>query len=165
VKRLILMRHAKSDWSGGVASDFDRPLNPRGRRAAAALGQWLRDNDLLPDQVLCSAAMRTKETCVRLALPQETEVHFLKGLYLAEADKILNTLKTATRPTVLMIGHNPGIGEMAEDLCADAPDHPQFRQYPTGATLVAEFDVETWAEADWGKANARHFIVPRALTD
>lgn len=163
MKRLILMRHAKSDWSGGPSSDHDRPLNPRGRKAATELGKWLRTDGLMPDQVLSSSSMRTKETYVRLDLPTDTDVHYLRPLYLASADVILNTLRSATGSTVLMIGHNPGIGMMAEGVLGTLPDHPQFLQYPTGATLVADFDVTQWVQADWGKANARHFVVPRDL--
>lgn len=164
MKRLILMRHAKSDWSGGPSNDHDRPLNPRGQKSAAALGDWLRDNGLLPDQVLCSTAARTQETLDLLALTQDTEVQFCRPLYLASADVILKTLKTATGDTVLMLGHNPGIAMMAQDICAGAPDHRQFMTYPTGATLVADFDIADWSGADWGKANARHYVVPRELS-
>lgn len=163
MKRLILMRHAKSDWSGGASNDHDRILNPRGQKAAAALGDWLRTNDLIPDQVLSSSSRRTRETLDRLHLPDEIDVGFLRPLYLAPAQVILNTLKAATGETVLIIGHNPGIGMMAEGALKTLPDDPQFMQYPTGATLVADFGITDWADADWGKANARHFVVPRAL--
>lgn len=163
MKRLILMRHAKSDWSGGQSNDHDRPLNARGRAASADLGEWLRRNTIIPDQVLCSSAMRTSETFVRLALPSETPLEQTRALYLADADHILATLQKATGSTVLMLGHNPGIGMAAEAVLAELPDHPQFVQYPTGATLVAEFDIDTWDQAAWGKAIARHFVVPREL--
>lgn len=163
MKRLILMRHAKSDWSGGPSNDHDRPLNPRGRTASAALGKWLRDADLIPDQVLCSSAMRTRETLVRLDLSTDIATEENRALYLASADKILANLQKATGATVLMLGHNPGIGMAAEALLAEIPPHPQFMQYPTGATLVADFDIDSWDQAGWGKANARHFVVPREL--
>ncbi|MFK7836005.1 MAG: histidine phosphatase family protein [Sulfitobacter sp.] len=163
MKQLILMRHAKSDWSGGPSSDHDRPLNPRGRRAAAALGDWLRAHDLIPDLVLCSSAIRTRETCVRLALPPDVAVEHIQHLYLASAETILTTLQKAQAQRVLMIGHNPGIGMMAESILTSHPDHPQFMQYPTGATLVVDFEIEDWAQAARGKATARHFIVPREL--
>lgn len=163
MKRLILMRHAKSDWSAGISSDHDRPLNPRGRKAAADLGGWLRDMALIPDQVLCSSAMRTRETLVRLDLPDGINTSFTRDLYLASEDVILNTLRGARGHCVLMLGHNPGIGSCAERIVAAPPAHPQFFQYPTGATLVADFDIDDWDQAGWGKANARHFVVPREL--
>ncbi|WP_370400340.1 SixA phosphatase family protein [Sulfitobacter sp. JB4-11] len=163
MKRLILMRHAKSDWSGALTSDHDRPLNGRGRRSAAALGDWLRSENLIPDEVLCSSAMRTRETFVRLDLPQAIPAHFERGLYLASEDQILDRLQRATGDVVLMIGHNPGIAFCAQGIVASHPDHPQFNKYPTGATLVADFDIAHWADARWKNANARHFTVPRDL--
>jgi phosphohistidine phosphatase len=64
---------------------------------------------------------------------------------------------------VLVLGHNPGIAICAAELTATPPDHPRFDSYPTGATLVTDIDITDWAQADWGKANARHFTVPRDL--
>ena len=162
MKRLILMRHAKSDWSGG-GQDHDRPLNARGRDAAAAMGDWLRAQDLLPDAVLSSSSQRTRETCAGLALPEDTAVTFTRDLYLATHDDMLRVLRGASGDTVLMLGHNPGIGICAAELLATPPDHPEFDRYPTCATLVADFDIDDWSQADWGQANARHFIVPREL--
>ncbi|MDF3414446.1 histidine phosphatase family protein [Sulfitobacter sp. M57] len=163
MKRLILMRHAKSDWSGGPSSDQDRPLNPRGRKAAAALGKWLNEQQVRPDEILCSSSARTMETHQRLDLKDDIAPQHLRGLYLAPAADILATLRGATGECVLMIGHNPGIGEMAEAILSDAPDHPKFTAYPSGATLLAEFDITDWTQAGWGNANARHFTVPRDL--
>ena len=163
MKRLILMRHAKSDWSGGPSNDHDRPLNARGRKAAVALGVWLRDNGLVPDLVLCSSAMCTRETFVRLDLPDTVETRFDRRLYLASEDIILRNLGAAKGDSILMLGHNPGIGAAAEAVLGTPPNHPQFLQYPTGATLVADFDITDWGKARWGQANARHFVVPREL--
>lgn len=163
MKRLILMRHAKSYWSGGPSSDHDRPLNPRGRLAATALGGWLAGHALEPDEILISTSARTRETLAGLNLSPKINTQFLRTLYLAPADAILKTLRGAKGACVLMIGHNPGIGMMAEAILTDLPEHFKFMAYPTGATLVADFDITDWADADWGKANARHFTVPRDL--
>ena len=163
MKQLILMRHAKSDWSGGSTKDHDRPLNPRGRAAAERLGDWIRSHDLLPDQVLTSSALRTRETLMRLALPQDIPVHATRDLYLASADQIMDHLRKAQAQTVLILGHNPGIGNCAATLLATPVEHPKFRQYPSGATLVATFDIADWSDARWQNANARHFVVPREL--
>lgn len=163
MKELILMRHAKSDWSAGGGGDHERPLNKRGRQAAAALGDWLRAEDLLPDEVLCSDAMRTRETLLRLDLPSGVSQTFSRDLYLATHDDLLRALRAAKGDRVLMVGHNPGIGWCAEALLDVPPDHPQFSSYPTCATLVAQFDITDWSQADWGKAKARHFVVPREL--
>ena len=162
MKRLILMRHAKSDWSGG-GQDHDRPLNARGRRAASEMGDWLRAEGLVPDQVLCSSSMRTRETLERLALPEDVAVTYTRQLYLATHHDMLEVLRGADGAVVLMLGHNPGSGIFADHILSEVPDHPQFSRYPTCATLVAEFDIADWRDADWGNANARHFIVPREL--
>lgn len=163
MKRLIVMRHTKSDWSGGAANDHDRPLNARGRAAAVNLGKWLGRNDLTPDQLLCSSAERTQETFQRLNLPPETQTVFARALYLSSPDTILSVLRGARAQTVLIIGHNPGIGAFAEEIVSAPPKHPDFVRYPTGATLVAEFDIKTWDEVHWANGNAIHFVVPREL--
>ena len=137
VQRLILMRHAKSSWQDPFAEDHARKLNPRGIRSARALGDWLRAKGHLPDEVLCSDARRTQETYAGLELA--TPVTFLPGLYHASADQMMDALQRATGGTVLMIGHNPGIADFAARLLDKAPDHPRFHDYPTGATLIADF--------------------------
>lgn len=162
MKRLLVMRHAKSDWSGAT-SDHDRPLNPRGRAAAKNLGDWLREVDWLPDTVLSSSAARTEETCARLHLPDGTQTVFTRDLYLAEPARILSNLRGADGETVLIIGHNPGIGIFAEEMLDTDPAHPAFAQYPTGATLAATLDVANWSEAHWALARQAHFVIPREL--
>ncbi|MBD3666033.1 SixA phosphatase family protein [Sulfitobacter aestuariivivens] len=163
MKTLILMRHAKSDWSSGAASDHDRPLNARGQQASAALGDWLRREKILPDQVLCSSAKRTGETLLGLDLPDGIDTRFTRDLYLATHNDILHVMRQATGQVVLMLGHNPGISITASEVLAQRPDHPKFDQYPTGATLVADFEIDDWRDADWGQATARRFVVPRDL--
>lgn len=163
MKRLILMRHAKSDWSSGVGSDHDRPLSARGLAAAQTLGNWLRTQDLMPDQVLCSSAKRTGETYLGLGLAEDTPTTFTRDLYLATHNEMMTAIRQATGDVVLMIGHNPGISITAAELVETPPDHPKFEQYPTGATLVADLDINDWLDTAWGKAIARHFVVPRDL--
>lgn len=164
MKRVIVMRHAKSDWSGTAMTDHDRALNKRGRSSAVALGNWLRDIDLTPDTILCSSAMRTRETLLRLNLAEpETDTTTTRDLYLASEDQILAALQRAKGACVLIIGHNPGIGTFAANILGATHPHPEFRMYPTGATLIADFDIDTWARANWQNAIARHFTVPRDL--
>lgn len=161
-RTLILMRHAKSSWDDPATDDHDRPLNGRGRRSAVALGDWLRDTGWLPDQVLCSTATRTRETYAGLNIPLAAEFH--SALYHASAATMRQLLAAATGRTVLMIGHNPGIGDFARRLLAAPPDHPRFADYPTGATLVARFDIASWDRLDWQSGRAADFTVPRDLS-
>ncbi|WP_417209417.1 SixA phosphatase family protein [Antarctobacter sp.] len=162
MKQLILIRHAKSDWSFDKP-DQDRPLNKRGRRAAPAIGNWLRDHGYLPDEVLCSTAARTRETLALLNTPAPTR--FERALYLAAPDTLLDVLQSAQGTSVMMLAHNPGIAGLAEALVQTAPDHPRFAAYPTCATLVAGFDIDDWKDLRPGTGHARAFVVPRDLTD
>ncbi len=161
-KRLILMRHAKSEWGTG-APDHARTLNPRGRRSAVALGAFLRHNGYLPDEVLCSDAVRTRETLAGLDLPPDTPVRYLRALYHADVGTMLALLRGARGDCVLMVGHNPGIAFCAHRLLTTPPDHHRFDDYPTGATLVADFDLEDWADLLIGTGTAVQFVTPRDL--
>lgn len=163
MKRVILMRHAKSDWSGGASSDHERPLNPRGREGAAALGHWLREAGLQPDHILCSSAVRTQETLALLKLTPETQTDLRKDLYLAEPEKIMAALRRSLGEVTLIIGHNPGIGMSAAEILDDLPTDERFHRYPTGATLVADLDISEWKKASWGIAQLANFVVPRDL--
>lgn len=157
--QMILMRHAKSDWETGLP-DHERPLNARGRGGATALGDWLRAQDLIPDQALVSSAARTQETWERLAL--DAPITPIATLYLASPAEILKTLQFATGQRVLILGHNPGIAEFADHMLASRPDHPKFTDYPTGATLVAQFNTP-WKNTKPGTSRALQFVVPRDL--
>jgi phosphohistidine phosphatase len=160
-RHLILMRHAKSDWGSAGQRDHDRPLNARGRASAKALGRWLEARGVLPDEILCSSARRTQETCDLLGL--STPPTLLKPLYLAEAQEMLVVLQGATGKTVLMLAHNPGIAELAEDLVAEPPDHERFGDYPTGATLLLRFEIADWADLRPGTGEVKGFVIPRDL--
>lgn len=164
-KRLILTRHAKSSWEVPTMSDHDRPLNARGREAAADLGGWLASRGYVPDEVLCSDAARTRETWQRIApaLPGTPALVIKPALYHAAAEVMLAVLRHATGETVMMLGHNPGIAEFAARIVARPPAHPHFRRYPTAATLVASFEIDGWAEVGYGMGAVRDFIVPREI--
>lgn len=163
MKRLILTRHAKSSWDDPMTPDHDRPLNERGKAAAADLGQWLASRGYAPQEVLCSDALRTRKTFSGLApaLPGTPVLELKPALYHAGPDVMLAVLRHATADTVMMIGHNPGIAEFAERLVAHPPASPDFHRYPTGATLVADFAVASWADVGFGAGITVDFFVPR----
>ena len=161
MKRLILIRHAKSSWEDPQMPDHDRPLNERGQKAASDLGQWLGSRGYLPDQVLCSDARRTRETYEGLSLAPEAELK--PALYHAGADVMMAVLQKARGDVVMMLGHNPGIAEFAHRLVAKTPISPEFRKYSTGATLVVDFEISDWAQARFGQGATVDFIVPREL--
>ncbi len=162
--KLIVMRHAKSDWSTSAGSDHARPLNPRGQDSARKLGEWLRAQGHQPDLALVSTATRTRQTFDLLHLP-DLRTQYVDVMYHAPAEVLFDTLMSATGETVLMVGHNPGMAEFAARIVAAAPQHDRFRDYPTGATLVVEFPAHKsgWAGLEWHNGNARDFVIPREL--
>jgi len=161
MKRLILMRHAKSDWDHPGLEDHERPLNAHGRKSAAAMGDWMRKNSYLPDQALVSFAARTQETFARLKL--EITPNVSERLYLASPDMMYDHLLQAKGHIVLMIAHNPGSAYFAEGLLREPPHHPRFDAYPTCATLVADFDIMHWIELEPNTGVSVDFTVPRDL--
>lgn len=158
-RTLILMRHAKSSWDT-PGPDHDRPLNARGRRAADTMRDWLRQNGPLPDEALISSAARTMETWQRLSL--DTPLRVEPQLYHADAEAMLRVLRSARGEVVLMVGHNPGVGDLAAEVLSEAPSHPQFDKFPTCATLVCRFETP-WRDAGFGQATPLAFTVPKVL--
>lgn len=155
------MRHAKSSWDSPTLSDHDRPLNARGERSAHALGDWLRKINILPDQALVSDAARTQATMAGLCLSVRPD---LSGrLYHASPDILFETLRAASGSCVLMLAHNPGIAELAGLLVTEEPDHPRFYDYPTGATLVADFAIDRWTDLKIKSGQPKVFVTPREL--
>lgn len=144
-------------------ADHDRPLNERGKAAAADLGQWLASRGYIPAQVLCSDALRTRKTWsgVAPALPGTPVLELKPALYHAAPDVMLAVLKHASADTVMMIGHNPGIAEFAAKLVAAPPINPEFARYPTGATTVIDFATTTWADITFGSGTCADFVIPR----
>ena len=95
MRRLILMRHAKAGWPAGIATDFDRPLDDKGRQDAHAIGQWLDAEDYRPDLVLCSASRRTSETLEFLEIPSAVKRIFTDRLYLADTERLMAAIQGA----------------------------------------------------------------------
>ncbi|MGR3617010.1 MAG: SixA phosphatase family protein [Paracoccaceae bacterium] len=161
--RLILTRHTKSAWDAPTPSDHARPLNKRGRKSAFAIGNWLRERGYLPDQVISSPSQRTRETHELMKL--DAPGIFAERLYLGPSGIMFDVLTEAEHPVILMIGHNPGIAAFAHSLAKRPPGHPRFDDYPTGATLVLDFDISSWSELTWGSGEPVDFVVPRDLLE
>ncbi len=160
--QLLLMRHAKSDWSVSGQRDHDRSLNARGRGDAPRMAQWLADQDLLPDRVLSSTSTRTRET---IALMNESwastiSVDFVDTLYLASAEAILGAIHTlaGNSKRLLILCHNPGISHLASVL-AD-----RFTEMPTAAIAHFECKLDNWSGLS-DSSHVRHVqtIRPKAL--
>ena len=167
VHRLLLLRHAKSSWDQPDLADHDRPLAPRGRRAAAALGEHLQGLAEPPELVLCSSAARTVETLqlIRPALPAGTSVKVDDGLYAADADELLAHVRRmpSTVACVLLIGHNPGIGDLAVMLAGHGDRTARAAmaaKFPTAALAHLAID-EPWSAVEPGVATLEEFWTPR----
>ncbi|WP_028794780.1 SixA phosphatase family protein [Thalassobaculum salexigens] len=158
---LHLMRHAKSDWDGGEA-DHDRPLAPRGERAAAAMAVYCRQQGIAPDFVLCSSARRTRDTLeiLRAGLPEGVPVETTRDIYMASAAQLVTRLKSIPVRTrvALVIGHNPGM-EDAVGLLTGAGVGVKF---PTCALATLEA-ASGWAALAPKGADLRRFITPKDL--
>lgn len=164
MKTLILVRHAKSSWDDPRLDDFDRPLNGRGRLSAPAIGAWLRDLGYAPDQALVSASVRTRQTWDLLAL-ESCAPSYARALYHASGFGLRTALSRATGDRVLMLAHNPGIGELASELAAGLPQDPDLARFPTCAAAVFEFAITDWRDLPQRAHRLAGFTLPRRLLD
>jgi phosphohistidine phosphatase len=170
MRQLLLLRHAKSSWDEGSASDHARPLNARGRRAADAMAAQMRDLGLAPEVVLCSSSRRTLQTLEALQpLEDAPMVEVMDALYLAPWPALLEVLNKVpdTARSVLLIAHNPGLHDLglalAGPAAAGAPLVQRLAEdYPTGA--LAEFAIAApWHELRAGGGRLVRFLRPRDL--
>ncbi len=162
-RRLVLIRHAKSDWSDPALGDFDRTLTKRGERSAVAIGKWLETRSFRLDAVLVSAAQRTRDTWDLLSaqLADVPEARFLDSLYHAPPGAILQSAARVEDGNVAVIAHNPGLAALAAQLSRGQHSHPDFSRYPTCATTVFAFDA--WSDLSEGRAILEDFVIPREL--
>jgi phosphohistidine phosphatase len=160
-RTLLLLRHAKSSWDDPSLADHDRPLAPRGRRAAKRIGELLRDRRIEISIVLCSSARRARET-LDLAQPPG-EVHIEQELYGASARQLLERIRRVPEEvdSLMLIGHNPAIEELALGLAADRSEL-EGAKFPTGA--LATFTVSgPWVRLAPAEATLTGFVKPRDL--
>lgn len=150
MKRLILMRHAKSDWSQGGLTDYERPLNKRGTHDANLMGKWMAHHFQAPELILCSSARRTRQTLQLLLLGMQTsevetheiEQRMLEAMYLAPASRLVDLVHAHlnSHESMMLIAHNPGMDGILSHYCADAPLTHSGKLMTTGNIAVIEFD-------------------------
>ena len=144
MKTLLLMRHAKSSWKDESLDDHDRPLNKRGKREAPRMGELLRDQQLIPDYILCSSARRARKTaeCVAFAAGFRGETRITSELYMVPPTRILEVLAQTPDSTssVLLIAHNPSLEELFERLTN------QSRGFSTAAIARLQLDIDAWGQ-------------------
>jgi phosphohistidine phosphatase len=161
-RRLLVLRHAKSSWDDPSLADHDRPLAPRGRRAAKLMRAYLRTSGMGVSVVLCSSARRALQT-LELVSPGG-EIQIEDQLYGASADRLLARIREVpdVHNAVMLIGHNPAIQELASGL---APGGGLAEQkFPTGALATLTF-MGPWRALEWGRAELAGFVRPRDLTE
>jgi phosphohistidine phosphatase len=164
----MLLRHAKSSWSDPTLPDVDRPLSPRGARAARRIADYLRRNGIRPSLVLCSPARRARQTleAIEPVLGKTSTVELSPELYAASAEALLERLRAVpdSADSVLLIGHNPGLEQLALALAERGADLPRLREkFPTGALATIEVGSESWAALGPGCGELVDYVVPREL--
>ncbi|MFF3399947.1 SixA phosphatase family protein [Streptomyces sp. NPDC002659] len=166
LRRLVVLRHAKSAWPDDVA-DYERPLAPRGRRDAPAAGRWLREADCVPDLALCSTARRTRRTwdLASAEFGGTTPVIHDVRLYGATEAELLDVVREAPAHvrTLLLVGHNPGLQDLVLMLAGEADGVALERtrtKFPTSAIAVLRVPG-AWSDLDEGAARLTEMVVPR----
>ncbi len=172
MKRLSLLRHAKSSWGAPAQDDFDRPLNKRGRIAAPLMGAYIKATIGAPDCILCSSAIRTRET-LDLLLPffgANPCIDYSRGLYLASPADILEHVRAAPEDAghILVIAHNPGLHMLALELADPARSRAGdlrrlAEKFPTAALAHFEFDIVGWRDPLLRRGALRLFVTPKEL--
>ncbi len=167
-RRLMLLRHAKSDWAEAGTQDQDRPLSESGRRACELVARHLAEQEAAPDLILCSSALRTRQTVAGLAhaLPASVPVLVEDRLYLAEPRELLERLREIDDgvPSVLLVAHNPGIHALAVGLLPPA-DQARIPTFPTAALAVEDLAVSRWAELGQQTTRLVSYVTARQLRE
>jgi phosphohistidine phosphatase len=170
MRRLLLLRHAKSSWDTPGLADLERPLAPRGRQTAPLMAQLMAKRRWVPDLVLCSQAERVRETWQLMAplLGAQIPSRTLRTIYPGAPSRLLMTLRRAPDEarTLLLIGHNPGLGSFATSLCGAGSRKAIERlstKFPTAGLAVIDFDAEHWSEVAGGAGRLEAFVRPKDL--
>jgi phosphohistidine phosphatase len=168
--RLLVLRHAKSSWGNAYLADFDRPLAPRGQRAAETMAEHIAALESPPALVLCSTARRAQDTLepLRDRLPGSTEVRLEDDLYGADAPDLLVRLRAIPEAvgSVMLVGHNPGLEDLVRGLGRDGDSGLIARiqaKFPTGALATLAFEGPWEKLGSTGPARLESFVVPGDL--
>ena len=160
MKKLFLIRHAKSDWSNLLLDDFDRPLNKRGLKDAPFMAKLLKEKAIKADLIICSPSLRTKLTSDFFIkeLDLKNEIIFEKAIYEAPYENLLEVLQKIDDKykTIILVGHNPGLCDLANFLCED-----YFENIPTCAIVEIDFDTNSWENIKKENSKVISFEYPK----
>lgn len=163
MKRLLLLRHAKSSWGDPGLADFDRPLNERGLRAAPLMGRLMRQRRVQPDLIISSPAERARRTAVLVAEAAgfAAPLRFDERIYEATAARLVEVVSQAEEGAgeLLLVGHNPGMEELLELLTGEA------RRMPTAALARIQLDIEKWGKLRERTGRLEWHVKPKELVD
>ncbi|MBT8337994.1 MAG: histidine phosphatase family protein [Gemmatimonadetes bacterium] len=172
MKRLILLRHAKSSWDDPGLRDHERPLAPRGVRAVPEIARWMARHDYVPQLALCSDAVRTRQTWALVAdllggTAGPPALSIEPDLYLASPHEIRHLVaeRAGDVDVLLVIGHNPGMHGLALALAHPGSTEAArlAHKFPTAAVAVLDFDVDEWSELHPGTGRLVAFVRPKDL--
>jgi phosphohistidine phosphatase len=167
---LSLFRHAKSSWADPRLKDFERPLNERGEDAAPRMGAFMARRGIAPELILCSSAVRTRQTLdlVRLHLRGSPKVVYEDALYLAAPSMLLKHVGKVPAKVrhVMIIGHDPGLHRLAQELAGSGRREDLealAEKFPTAGLAVIVFAVGEWTGVKRGGGRLELFVVPKHL--
>jgi phosphohistidine phosphatase len=169
-RELLILRHAKSDWDTGAASDFDRPLSKRGRKDAPRVGRYLSEQGLVPDYIVSSPAERAKQTVIAVCRQmdiREEQINWDSRIYHAGAGSLLDVLNDSPGDAqrVLIAGHNPGLEILLQNLCNhEIPMPDDYKLLPTAAVAHLEI-LSEWKNLEGGLARLVSLTRSRSLSE
>jgi len=160
MKKLTLVRHAKSDWHSGAATDFDRPLNERGKKAAPLIGKRLAGRGCAPELMISSPAKRARQTAKRIAkqIGYIAAISYHEELYDASLETLIEFVRNLPdrHEEIVLFGHNPGLSELGAWFTDEAPDW-----LPTCGVLELELAIDDWADVDQSCAHLLMYDYPK----
>ena len=174
MRRLMLLRHAKTEADAPSGRDHDRRLDDRGQSDAGEIGHWIARNPPFPNLVLVSSAVRAQQTwnlaweAMKDRVPAP-EVETVDELYGAEPTQLLTTVRMASAndpKRLMLVGHNPGLEDFARKLIKGGETQAMSRlreKFPTAALAVIDFDAPQWAEISWGAGTLVRFDTPKSV--
>ena len=161
MKKLFLVRHAKSSWDDPSLDDIDRPLNARGKENAPEMGERLKKQEILPDLLISSPAKRARSTAKKLAKKigyPKNEIRIDDGLYHGSDDMLIDIVRKLpdSADGVMLFGHNPGFTDFTNQLC-----NINIYNIPTAGIVAIDFVIDSWQEVDFGKGDLEFFDYPK----
>ena len=160
IKKLYLVRHAKAVWNDGHIGDFDRELSKKSEKGLKSVGSYLMLSSIDPDAILSSPAIRAQRTAeiLRDKMKSDTKISYMEELYLSSADTMKNLLQHQQNDlqTIMLIGHNPGISDLAGRLTGG-----EVLKIPKGAVLALSLPIDRWSDIVDGNSSIDFFINPK----